>query len=131
LFCVSAYLGAVSAPAGAADLSWAGIAVISLFLPGLLLAVSGLWLWRKALQLPAIGPMLAGVNAGVVGVLAAAFCSPVVSTSIHTPIDALIGFGGLLLLARARAAPLIVVAACVGASAAWALWGPGGTPAIH
>ncbi len=130
LFCVSAYLGAASAPAGAAAASWAAIAVLSLFLPGLLLAVSGFWLWRKALRLPAIGPMLAGVNAGVVGVLAAAFCSPVVSTSIHAPIDALIGIGGLVLLARARAAPLVVVAACVGASVGWALFGPAGTPAI-
>ena len=65
--------------------------------------------------------MLAGVNAGVVGVLAAAFCNPVWIASVHSPIDALIGLGGWVLLARAGLAPLIVVAACIGASVAWTI----------
>ncbi len=128
LFCVSAYLGAASAPSGSAGVLWAAMAVISVFLPGLLLAVAGFWLWREAMRLPAIGPMLAGVNAGVVGVLAAAFCNPVWSTSIHSPVDALIGLGGWFLLARAGVAPLIVVAACVGAAVGWALWGASPAP---
>jgi len=121
LFCVAAFLGAASAPAGSAAALWAALALFGVFLPGMLLAVAGFWLWREALRLPAIGAVLAGVNAGVVGVLAAAFCNPVWSASVHSPVDALIGLGGWILLARARLAPLIVVAACIGASVGWAL----------
>jgi chromate transporter len=116
LFSVAAYLGAASAPAGSVDALWALVAIISLFLPGLLLAVAGFWLWRQAVSLSAIGPVLAGLNAGVVGVLAAAFCNPVWTTSVHSPLDGLIGIGGWLLLARTRVSALIVVAVCVSAS---------------
>lgn len=122
LFSVAAYLGAVSAPPGSVAAVWAAIALISLFLPGLLLAVAGFWLWRHATTLHGIGPALAGMNAGVVGVLAAAFCNPVWTTSVLTPVDALIGLGGLLLLTRTRMVPLMVVVTCVCASVGWALW---------
>jgi chromate transporter len=130
LFSVAAYLGAASAPPGSVAVLWAAIAVVSLFLPGLLLAVAGFWLWRHANKLHGVGPALAGMNAGVVGVLAAAFCNPVWTTSILTPVDALIGLGGLLLLSRARVAPLLVVVTCVCASVLCALWTATAAPAV-
>ena len=46
LFTFSAYLGAIVAPAGAA-LAWSVVALVFIFLPGLLIALAGLpvWLW--------------------------------------------------------------------------------------
>ena len=52
LFSVAAYLGAESAPRGAAILG-AGIAVLCIFLPGMLLAVGGRAAWNHAARISA------------------------------------------------------------------------------
>jgi len=117
LFTIAAYLGAVSAPAGSTAAWWACAAVLSIFLPGLLLAVAGCWLWRIfALRLPASGAVLAGVNAGVVGLLAAMLYRPLGVTSLHAPADLVIAGAGFVLLARWQVAPLWVVLGCVGSA---------------
>jgi chromate transporter len=53
---------------------------------------------------------MAGVNAAVVGLLAAALYNPLWTTSIETPIDFVIALLGFVLLAVWRAPPVAVVA---------------------
>jgi chromate transporter len=83
LFSVAAYFGAKSAPGGAAALG-AGIAVLCIFLPGLLLAAAGRAIWNQAAVLPRVRAALAGVNAGAVGILAAALYDPVLTGAVAT-----------------------------------------------
>jgi chromate transporter len=99
LFAIAAYVGVATAPAGDAA-AWAAVAVISIFLPGLLLAIAGLAAWRHSARLAHAGAALAGINAGVVGVLAAALYDPVLRTGIRSPVDAVIAIVGLALLER-------------------------------
>lgn len=78
MFSVAAYLGAQSAPSGTALLG-ASIAVLCIFLPGLLLAVAGRAVWNHGARAPRVRAALAGVNAGAVGILAAALYNPVLT----------------------------------------------------
>jgi chromate transporter len=117
LFSVAAYLGAaatVSHPA------WVGslVAVVAIFLPGMLLAIAGLALFKRLPARPGISAALAGVNAAVVGLLGAALYDPVWVSAVRTPADIGIIAGAFLALQRFRAAPLLVTAACVAASVA-------------
>lgn len=119
LFTFAAYLGAVSAPAHASAV-WAILALIAIFLPGLLLASAALSLWSRLAQAPAAAAILAGINAAVVGVLAAALYNPVWTTGIRSGSDAAIALAGLVLLQRWRVPPILVVALCVVVSVALA-----------
>jgi len=60
--------------------------------------------------------VLAGINAGVVGLLAAMLYEPLGVTAIHSPTDLLIAGTGFALLARRLVAPLWVVLGCVGSA---------------
>ncbi len=115
LFTFAAFLGASAAPGGAA-LVWAIGAVLAIFLPGLLIAVAGSAMWRRAAQLPRAGGALAGVNAAVVGILGAALYNPVSISAIHGMADAAVALAGFWLLQTGRAAPLLVVGLCVAAA---------------
>jgi len=53
------------------------------------------------------------LNAAVVGILAAAFITPVVTTGARTIADAVIAILGLIALMRFRTAPWIVAVATV------------------
>jgi chromate transporter len=117
LFTVSAYLGAIAAPAGAA-LLWAVVAVVFMFLPGLLLVTAGVPVWRWLGQRPAARGALAGVNAAVVGMLGAALYDPIWRSAVMTGRDVAIALTGFLLLARWRVPPIIVVALVVAAALA-------------
>lgn len=115
LFSVAAYLGAAS-PQVAEPALGATIALIALFLPGMLLAVAGATLWRWLLQHPGADAALTGVNAAVVGLLASALYDPVWVTAVHSPLDASIALVGIAMLQRWSISPIVVVAWCVGAS---------------
>jgi chromate transporter len=112
LFAVATYLGAVSAPHHVSAL-WATIALLAIFVPGLLLAIAGLSALRRLTQMNAVTAMLSGVNASVVGVLGAALYNPVWTNAVHTGVDAAVAAVGFVLLERWRMAPIIVVALCV------------------
>jgi chromate transporter len=120
LFAVAAYLGAVVAPAHAAA-EWAIIAVVAIFLPGLLLAIAGVSLWSRLIRLPAAHAVVLGVNAAVVGVLGAALYNPVWTTAVRSGIDVVVAIAGFVLLERWRTPPILVVALCVIVSAATAV----------
>jgi chromate transporter len=117
LFTVAAYLGAASAPTSA-SLSWAVLALIAIFLPGLLLSFVGLSLGSRVARIPSALAMLAGVNAAVVGVLGAALYNPIVVTAIHSAFD--LGFVviGFVLLQWRHVPPILVAALMVSASLA-------------
>jgi chromate transporter len=115
LFAVAAYLGAASAPASA-SLPWAVLALLAMFLPGLLLSLVGLSLWSRFARAPTALAMLAGINAAVVGLLAAALYNPIALTAIHSAFDAGVAVTGFGLLQWRRVPPILVAALCVAAS---------------
>ncbi len=112
LFTFSAYLGAAVAPAGAA-LPWAGVALVFIFLPGLLIALAGLPVWLWLGRHPAARGALAGINAAVVGVLGAALYNPIWLSAIGNGRDVAIALAGFLFLERWRVPPLAIVIFCV------------------
>lgn len=120
LFTFSAYLGAAVAPPGCGAV-WAALALLLIFLPGLLLAVAGAGLWNRLGRRRRVLAALAGVNAAVVGILGAALYAPVAITAILKPADAAVAVAGLLLLERWKAPPLAAVALCAGLSLALSL----------
>ncbi|MFZ1100737.1 MAG: chromate efflux transporter [Steroidobacteraceae bacterium] len=119
LFTFAAYLGAVSAPAHASAV-WAIVALVAIFLPGLLLASAGMSLWSRLGRMPTAPAILAGINAAVVGVLGAALYNPVWTTGIRSSGDVAVAVTGFLLLMRWGVPPILVVALCIVASAATA-----------
>jgi chromate transporter len=115
LFTFAAYLGAASAPPHQ-SLLWALIALIAIFLPGLLLAIAGLSLIGRIADSTAANAALGGINAAVVGLLAAALYNPVWIGAVHAPVDiAIVGVAFVLLL-RFKSPPILIAALCVGAS---------------
>jgi chromate transporter len=107
LFTLAAYLGAANVYAPSA-LS-ACVALIFIFLPGLLMSIAALALWSRVSRHDIIRSALTGINAAVVGILAAALWNPVWRTAILAPIDIAIALSGLLLLVRWRIPPMAVV----------------------
>ena len=109
LFTFAAYLGAVGAtfPNGAAG---AAIALVAIFLPGLLLVYGMLPFWDALRQRPAAQAAMRGTNAAVVGILAAALYDPVWTGSILSGGDFVLAAGGFLLLTAWRAPSWLVVA---------------------
>jgi chromate transporter len=125
MFTLASYLGAripdVLGPAGNAS-----VAVAAIFLPGFLLISAVLPLWRSLSSHPAAARAIAGVNAAVVGLLAAALYDPVWTSAIVTPVDAGIAIVGFTMLAAWRAPALAVVAWCVAAAFARAAFAGAG-----
>ncbi len=115
LFTFAAWLGA-AADTGASPAQGAAIATLFIFLPGLLIAVAGVSLWGRLARHARAGAALAGVNAAVVGILAAALYDPVWTTAIRSGADVAIAVAGLALLERWRVPPVVVVGLCVAAS---------------
>src|SRR6516165_9215102 len=117
LFTFSAYLGAIVAPAGAgATMLWSSLALIFIFLPGLLIALAGLPVWLWLGHHPAARAALAGINAAVVGVLGAALYNPIWLSAVGNGRDVAIALVGFLLLERWRVPPLAIVVFSVGAA---------------
>jgi len=97
LFAFSAYLGSLSGT-GPGGVVGGLFALVAVFLPGLLL-VLGVWpFWQRVRSIGAAQAALAGANAAVVGVLAAAFWRPVLPagvTDVRSLLLALVLFAGL------------------------------------
>jgi chromate transporter len=107
LFTLAAYLGAANAYVPSA---WSAcVAVIFIFLPGLLMTITALALWGRVSRHDIVRSALTGINAAVVGILAAALYNPVWKTAIRGPVDVGIALMGLLLLVRWRTPPIAVV----------------------
>ena len=117
LFSIAAYLGA-QLPGSSGGLSGAMLALISIFLPGFLLVSAALPLWQVVAAHPAAGRAIAGVNAAVVGLLAAALYNPVFTSAIKSATDVAIGLVALLMLVSWRRSPLVIIIWCLLASIA-------------
>ena len=108
LFTFSAYLGAVErlSPNGVVG---AALSLIAMFLPGMLVLIGALPFWETFRQRADAQASMRGVNAAVVGLLAAALYNPVWTSSVRTPSDVGIALVGFVLLMVWRAPPLVVV----------------------
>lgn len=114
LFSFAAYLGwTMSSTAG--RVAGAALATVGIFLPGLLLVVAALPHWQALRARRSTAAVFAGVNAAVVGLLAAALYSPVWTSAVHGPTDFAVAVVGCFLLVRWKAPPLAVVALCAAA----------------
>ncbi|MBS0567013.1 MAG: chromate efflux transporter [Proteobacteria bacterium] len=120
LFAFAAYLGALATPMHNAPLG-AMIALIGLFLPGLLLVYGALPFWNALRARPLAQSAMRGANAAVVGILAVAFVDPVCTTAILRWYDAVPALAGFLLLVRWKLPPWIVVVLLAATGAATSL----------
>jgi chromate transporter len=121
LFSIAAFLGAkIEGPGG---LAGASIALLAIFLPGLLLAAGALPWWREISSREVALGTVAGVNAAVVGLLAAALYDPLWTSAIHSLSDLAIALVGFALMGSARFSALTTLAWCVLASVARAYIG--------
>jgi chromate transporter len=117
LFTLAAYLGAAAA-APHQSLLWAIDALIAIFLPGLLLAVAGLSLLGRIAKNKTANATLAGINAAVVGLLAAALYNPVWVSAVRSVVDVAIVLTAFVLLQRFKTPPIAIAALCIVASLA-------------
>jgi chromate transporter len=101
LFAISAFLGA-KATAGPGGAAGAAIAVIAIFLPGLLLVHGALPFWDRLRTKTRARTALDGVNAAVVGILAAALYQPVWTSAVLRPLDAALAILAFAALATAQ-----------------------------
>jgi chromate transporter len=108
LFTFAAYLGTVVrlTPHG---IEGAALGLVSLFLPGVLILLGTLPFWESFRRRTGARAIMAGVNAAVVGILAAALYNPVWTASVGTIGDFALALIGLALLMLWRTPPLLVV----------------------
>ena len=94
MFSFAAYLGAViqASPANWIG-GWLGglVCLIAVFLPSFLLVIGVLPFWQVVRQRPYVRSVVAGINAGVVGLLIAAFYDPVWTHGIRSSHDVILG----------------------------------------
>jgi chromate transporter len=118
LFTFAAYLGALL-PTKPNGLSGAALALAAIFLPGLLLVIGVLPFWNRLRANPTMQSLLAGVNASVVGILAAALYRPLWTSTVKAPVDYVLVLAASLALIVGKVRPWIVV--CITAAAGAAL----------
>jgi chromate transporter len=122
LFSFAAYLGAVMEPAPH-GLAGAAIALVALFLPGLLLVYGMLPFWDALRSRPAAQAAMRGANAAVVGILGAALYDPVWTSAVLSPHDFALALAGFLLLMVWKAPSWLVVVSLAAAGTALSLLG--------
>ncbi|MCK9487953.1 MAG: chromate efflux transporter [Xanthomonadales bacterium] len=122
MFSLAAFLGA-EIPVGVPTLVAATVALAAIFLPGFLLLLAVLPAWAALARHALAASAMAGTNAAVVGLLAAAFYDPVWTSGIRAPADLAIASIGFALLALARLSALWIVLWCVVASVGMHLLG--------
>lgn len=108
LFTFAAYLGAVMGPSPN-GLSGAAIALVAVFLPGLLLVYGTLPFWDELRRRPVAQAAMRGANAAVVGILAVALYNPVWTSAVLNSHDLVLALAGFLMLSVWKIAPWIVV----------------------
>ncbi|HBK06911.1 MAG TPA: chromate transporter [Acetobacteraceae bacterium] len=122
LFTFAAYLGAVAkgAPGG---VTGAGIALIAIFVPGILCFLGAVPFWHALRARPGAQAAMRGTNAAVVGLLGAALYNPVWVSAVQSSADFAVAATGFILLVVWRAPPLLVVFLSAVAGGALALVG--------
>lgn len=115
VFAFSAYLGAVT-PTGHNEWLSASVALLFMFMPGFLLVAGVLPFWRAISHNTQVARAVAGVNAAVVGLLAAALYDPIFISAIQSAADMAIGVVAFALLFVWRLSAITVVVWSVVAS---------------
>lgn len=108
LFTFAAYLGAVAVPEPN-GIYGAVLCLIAIFLPGMLLLVGVLPFWDDLRKKDRVRAAMAGANAAVVGVLAAALYHPVWTNAVLAPPDFAVALAAFILLAVWKVSPWKVV----------------------
>jgi chromate transporter len=108
LFTFAAYLGAVAT--GPLH-GWVGglVLLLVIFLPAFLLVIGALPFWESLRKRDDIQSTMAGINAGVVGILGSALYDPVWTSAIHSKADFGLALAAFGLLLYAKVSPVIVV----------------------
>lgn len=108
LFTFAAYLGAAM-QTGPGGVVGAVLALVAVFLPGLLILVAALPFWNRLRSRSTAQAAMRGANAAVVGILAAALYDPVWTSAVLSPADFLVAALGFIALVSWRFPPWIVV----------------------
>ena len=104
LFTFAAFLGGVMN-----GLAGALLALVGIFLPGILALLAALPFWADLQTSARVRAGMRGANAAVVGLLAAALYTPVWTSAVFGPVDLVMVVGGFMLLAGTRTPPIVVV----------------------
>lgn len=112
MFAFAAYLGAII-PEASNSMVGASVALVFMFLPGFMLIAAVLPMWQTINDKPVAINAIAGVNAAVVGLLAAALYDPIFTSGITSAIDMAIVIFGFGLLHVWKRSPLTVLVFCV------------------
>jgi chromate transporter len=115
LFTLAAYVGA-RAWSSSLGVAGASIATVAIFAPSFFLLTGVAPFYRGLSGSRRFRAALAGANAGVVGLLAAAFVHPIFTTAVRTPIDgaaALLAFGAIQ-YAKVPTWVMVIIAALFG-----------------
>jgi chromate transporter len=118
LFTFSAYLGAVALPE--TPLAGAAIALLASFMPGLLIVAAALPFRATIASHRRAQSAIAGINASVVGILAAALYDPLWKSGVESLMDGSIAVACVVLLTCFRAPPIAIVGLAVAVSVALA-----------
>ena len=113
LFTFAAFLGAVTT-SGPGGMAGASIALIAIFLPSALLVLGVLPFWERLRRIVGVRRALMGVNAGVVGLLAAALYDPVFVEGVTGAASFLVAVLSFVALASWKAPAWAVVFAAAG-----------------
>jgi chromate transporter len=116
LFTFAAYLGALM-PVPPNGIIGALTALLAIFLPSFLLLVGVLPFWASLRRRPGVQSGLGGINAVVVGLLAAALYSPVWTSAVAGAADFCIALAAFALLEMWKLRPWMVVALAAAAGA--------------
>jgi chromate transporter len=108
LFTFGAYLGAVAKPSPH-GIAGAGLGIVGIFLPGMLILLGTLPFWDVLRQRDGAQAVVRGINAAVVGLLGAALYNPLWISSVASSGDLALVLIEFVLLAAWRAPPLLVV----------------------
>jgi chromate transporter len=114
IFAFAAHLGAAMRPIPN-GIAGSAIALIAIFLPGLLLVHGMLPFWDELRGRQSMRAAMRGANAAVVGILALALYDPIWTSAVLTPRDFALAVGGFLLLTVWKAPSWLVVLALAGA----------------
>ncbi|MFK4752423.1 chromate efflux transporter [Oceanobacter antarcticus] len=113
LFTFAGFLGAEWAEGLGASgtMIWglAGLALVAVFLPGLLLLIAVLPFWQWAGQWAGLRAVMAGANAAVVGILGAALYQPVFTSAIQSSAELVLALLCFVLLTAWKAPSWLVV----------------------
>jgi chromate transporter len=111
LFTFAGYLGAIAQP-GPGGVLGGAVALVAIFLPGALLVIGAIPFWARLRGNPIARRALAGVGAGVVGILGAALIDPVIIDGLTSIPSVALAITAFVALRCWRAPAWSVVLAC-------------------